>query len=31
VTVYFDVGTGGTHAAPVAGKILKYYFENVKK
>ena len=31
VTVYFDVGTGGTHAAPVAGKILQYYFENVKK
>ena len=31
VTVYFDIGVGGTHAAPVAGKILKYYFENVKK
>lgn len=31
VTVYFDIGIGGTHAAPVAGKILEYYFENVKR
>ena len=31
VTVYFDKGIGGTYAAPVAGKILKYYFENVKR
>ena len=31
VTVYFDIGTGGTHAAPVAAKILQYYFENVAR
>lgn len=31
VTVYFDKGIGGTHAAPVAAKILKYYFENVDR
>lgn len=31
VTVYFDIGVGGDKAAPVAGKILKYYFENVKR
>ncbi|MGE0598997.1 MAG: penicillin-binding protein 2 [Dehalococcoidia bacterium] len=29
VTVYFDKGIGGTHAAPVAAKILDYYFKNV--
>jgi len=28
VTVYFDVGVGGDKAAPVAAKILEYYFEN---
>ena len=31
VTVYFDKGIGGTHAAPVATKILKFYFENIGK
>ncbi len=31
VTVYFDKGIGGTYAAPVAGKILQYYFENVNR
>ena len=30
VTVYFDLGVGGDKAAPVAGKILKYFVENVK-
>ena len=29
VTVYFDVGAGGTKAAPVAAKIVDYYMENV--
>ncbi len=31
VTVYFDIGVGGDKAAPVAAKILQYYFENVKR
>jgi penicillin-binding protein 2 len=31
VTVYFDLGVGGDKAAPVAGKILDYYFQNVKR
>jgi len=31
VTVYFDKGTGGTHAAPVAAKILQYYFEHMRQ
>lgn len=31
VTVYFDKGTGGVHAAPVAAKILQYYFDNVHR
>ncbi len=30
VTVYFDRGVGGSKAAPVAGKILQYYWENVR-
>ncbi|MEP7214692.1 MAG: penicillin-binding transpeptidase domain-containing protein, partial [Anaerolineaceae bacterium] len=30
VTVYFDLGVGGDKAAPVAGKIIKYFEENVK-
>lgn len=25
VTVYFDIGTGGGKAAPIAGQILSYY------
>lgn len=29
VTVYFDIGVGGDKAAPVAGKILQYFMENV--
>ncbi len=29
VTVYFDLGVGGNKAAPVAGKIFKYFSENV--
>ena len=29
VTVYFDLGIGGTKAAPVAGEILRYAMENV--
>ncbi len=29
VTVYFDVGVGGSKAAPVAAKIIDYYMENV--
>jgi penicillin-binding protein 2 len=28
VTVYFEKGIGGSDAAPVAAKILEYYFEN---
>lgn len=31
VTVYFDIGVGGDKAAPVAAKILDYYFKNVKR
>jgi len=31
VTVYFDKGIGGENAAPVASKILDYYFANVKR
>ena len=31
VTVYFDLGVGGDKAAPVAGKIIKYFEENVKR
>ncbi|MEO6398247.1 MAG: penicillin-binding protein 2 [Tepidiformaceae bacterium] len=31
VTVYFDLGVGGEKAAPVAGKIIKYFEENVKR
>lgn len=31
VTVYFDLGVGGDKAAPVAGKILDYFFQNVKR
>jgi penicillin-binding protein 2 len=31
VTVYYDLGVGGTHAAPVAGKIFQYYMDRVKK
>jgi cell division protein FtsI/penicillin-binding protein 2 len=31
VTVYFDIGVGGDKAAPVASKILDYYFKNVKR
>jgi penicillin-binding protein 2 len=30
VTVYFDLGVGGDKAAPIAGKILKYFNDNVK-
>ena len=30
VTVYFDLGVGGDKAAPVAGKIIKYFEEIVK-
>ena len=30
VTVYFDLGVGGVKAAPVAGKIFKYFSENVQ-
>ena len=30
VTVYFDLGVGGDKAAPVAGKIIKYFEGNVK-
>jgi penicillin-binding protein 2 len=29
VTVYFDLGVGGNKAAPVAGKIIRYYMENI--
>jgi penicillin-binding protein 2 len=29
ITVYFDKGVGGDNAAPIAGKILQYYFEHV--
>lgn len=31
VTVYFDVGAGGTKSAPVAAKIVDYYMENVRE
>lgn len=31
VTVYFDLGVGGDKAAPVAGKIIKYFMENVER
>lgn len=31
VTVYFDIGVGGDKAAPVAGKILQYFMENVAR
>jgi penicillin-binding protein 2 len=31
VTVYFDLGWGGDKAAPVAGKIMKYFMDNVKQ
>ena len=31
VTVYFDIGVGGEKAAPVAGKILQYFLENVER
>jgi penicillin-binding protein 2 len=31
VTVYFEKGIGGSDAAPVAAKILQYYFENVRQ
>ena len=30
VTVYFDLGIGGTKAAPVAGLIIDYFMENVQ-
>jgi penicillin-binding protein 2 len=30
VTVYFDLGVGGEKAAPVAGKIIKYFMDNVQ-
>jgi penicillin-binding protein 2 len=30
VTVYFDLGVGGDKAAPIAGRILEYFSENVK-
>jgi cell division protein FtsI/penicillin-binding protein 2 len=30
VTVYFDLGVGGNHAAPIAGEIFEYYAENVQ-
>ena len=30
VTVYFDLGVGGDKAAPVAGRILDYFFQHVK-
>ena len=29
VTVYFDLGIGGVQAAPVAGRILSYFDQNV--
>jgi cell division protein FtsI/penicillin-binding protein 2 len=31
VTVYFDIGVGGDKAAPVAGKIIDYYMEKVRR
>jgi len=30
VTVYYDLGVGSEKAAPAAGKILDYFFKNVK-
>ncbi len=30
VTVYFDRGVGGSKAAPVAARIIQYYWENVR-
>lgn len=31
VTVYYDLGVGSEKAAPAAGKILAYFFKNVKQ
>ena len=31
VTVYYELGVGGLKAAPVAGRIIEYYWENIRK
>ena len=31
VTVYYDLGIGGRKAAPVAGRIIEYFMENVSQ
>ena len=31
VTVYYDLGIGGSKAAPIAGRIIEYFMENVSE
>ena len=31
VTVYFELGVGGLKAAPVAGRIFEYYWDNIRE